>query len=76
MPEDFHFATIGGLSNDRSHFGYAIGFGIEGMITANLSARIEYLYTDFGTRTYQSVLGPRSIGFDSSQLRLGVNYRF
>lgn len=67
---------VAGLSNDRTHYGYAIGFGIEGMITNNLSARLEYIYTDFGTRTYQSVLGPRSVGFDASQLRAGVNYRF
>jgi outer membrane immunogenic protein len=67
---------IGALSNDQTHYGYAIGFGIEGMITNNLSARLEYIYTDFGSRTYQSVLGPRAAGFDASQLRLGVNYRF
>lgn len=67
---------VAGLSNDRSHYGYAIGFGIEGMITSNVSVRLEYLYTDFGSRTYQTVLGPVGLGFDSSVLRAGVNYRF
>ncbi len=67
---------VAGLSNDQTHYGYAIGFGIEGMITANLSARLEYLYTDFGNRTYQTVGGPVAAGFDSSQIRAGVNYRF
>jgi outer membrane immunogenic protein len=67
---------IGALSNDQSHLGYALGFGIEGMITTNLSARLEYIYTDFGTRTYQTVIGPTSVGFSSSLLRAGVNYRF
>jgi outer membrane immunogenic protein len=67
---------VGAFSNDQSHYGYAIGFGIEGMITSNVSVRLEYLYTDFGTRTYQAVGGARGVGFDSSQLRLGVNYRF
>jgi outer membrane immunogenic protein len=67
---------VAGLSNDQSHYGYAVGLGIEGMISSNMSVRLEYLYTDFGTRTYQTVAGPRGVGFDSSQLRMGVNYRF
>jgi len=67
---------VAGLSNAQTHYGYAIGFGIEGMITSNLSARLEYLYTDFGSRTYQTIGGPVALGFDSSQLRAGVNYRF
>lgn len=67
---------VAGLSNDQTHYGYAIGFGIEGMITNNLSARLEYIYTDFGSRTYQTVGPARSVSFDASQLRVGVNYRF
>ncbi len=67
---------VGALSNGQTHFGYAIGFGIEGMITSNLSARLEYIYTDFGSRTYQTTGGPVGVGFDASQLRAGINYRF
>ncbi len=67
---------VGALSNDQDHFGYAIGLGIEGMIAPNVSARLEYLYTDFGSRTYQTVGGPVGVGFSSSVLRAGVNYRF
>ncbi len=67
---------VGALSNDQSHYGYALGLGIEGMITTNMSVRLEYMYTDFGNRTYQSTLGPAGIGFSSSLLRAGVNYRF
>ncbi|MGE0605165.1 MAG: outer membrane protein [Xanthobacteraceae bacterium] len=70
---DLHVA---GLSNDQTHYGYALGFGIEGMIAPNISARLEYLYTDFGSRTYQTVGGPVGVGFSSSLLRAGVNYRF
>lgn len=68
--------TVAGLSNDRTHYGYALGLGLEGMITPNLSVRLEYLYTDFGSRTYQTIGGPVSVGFDASLLRAGVNYRF
>ncbi len=67
---------VGAFSNDQDHFGYALGFGIEGMVANNISARLEYIYTDFGTRTYQTVGGPVGVGFNSSVLRAGVNYRF
>lgn len=67
---------VGAFANDRTHYGYALGFGLEGMITPNVSVRLEYLYTDFGSRTYQTVLGPVGVGFSSSLLRAGVNYRF
>lgn len=68
--------TVGGLSNDQTHYGYAVGFGIEGMITTNMSVRLEYIYSDFGSRTYQTIGGPVRVGFDTSLLRAGVNYRF
>ena len=67
---------VGAFSNDHTHFGYAIGFGLEGMITPNVSVRLEYLYTDFGSRTYQTIFGPAGVDFSSSLLRAGVNYRF
>jgi outer membrane immunogenic protein len=68
--------SVGPFTNDHMHFGYVLGFGLEGMITPNLSVRIEYLYTDFHSRTFQTIVGPVGVGFDSSFLRAGVNYRF
>jgi opacity protein-like surface antigen len=47
---------------------------MEGMITPNVSVRLEYLYTDFSTRSYLPLTG--GVGFDTSVLRAGVNYRF
>ncbi len=46
------------------------------MLTQNVSAKFEYLYVDLGNQTYQSVVGPQSIGYTTSLLRGGVNYRF
>ncbi len=64
----------GGLTADRTHYGYALGLGMEGAITPNMSVRLEYLFTDYSTRSYQPLAG--SLGFDTSVLRAGVNYRF
>jgi outer membrane immunogenic protein len=70
------FAYAGGelAGVDRTHYGYALGLGMEGMITPNVSVRLEYLYTDYGTRSYAPIAG--GVGFDTNILRAGVNYRF
>ena len=55
--------------------GWSFGGGIETMITDNLTARIEYRYTEFDS---QSVLvDPLVFNFDSDQhvVRIGVGYR-
>jgi outer membrane immunogenic protein len=43
-------------------------------LTANLSARVEYLFVDLTDKPY--ALTGTSNGFESSLLRLGLNYRF
>jgi outer membrane immunogenic protein len=43
-------------------------------ITANWSAKVEYLYMDLGSRSY-SITGADN-GLQSSVLRLGLNYHF
>ncbi len=68
--------SMGGLSNDQVHWGWTLGAGVEAMLTQNVSAKFEYLYVDLGNQTYQSVVGPQSIGYTTSLLRGGVNYRF
>lgn len=66
----------GGLSNDQMHWGWTIGAGVEAMLTQNVSAKLEYLYVDLGKENYQSVIGAQGIGYTTSLLRGGVNYRF
>lgn len=68
--------TVASLSNDQTHWGFALGAGIEGMISPNVSVRLEYIYTDFGSQTYTTIGGPLGVGFSASMLRAGVNYRF
>ncbi len=66
----------GGLSNDQVHWGWTLGAGVEAMLTQNISAKFEYLYVDLGNETYQSIVGPQSVGYTTSLLRGGVNYKF
>jgi len=67
---------IGGLSNTQFHWGWTLGGGVEAMVTPNVSARLEYLYVDLAKETYQSVGGPASVGYNTSIVRGGLNYRF
>jgi outer membrane immunogenic protein len=67
-------ADVGVLSESKVHFGWTAGFGMEVGLTSNLSARIEYLFVDLTDKPYG--LTGTSNGFESSLLRLGLNYRF
>jgi outer membrane immunogenic protein len=63
-----------GLTESNTHVGWAAGAGIEVGFTPNWSAKAEYLYVDLSNQSY--ILTGTSNGFESSILRLGVNYRF
>jgi outer membrane immunogenic protein len=68
--------NVGGLSNNQFHWGWTLGGGVEAMVTPNVSARLEYLYVDLAKETYQSVLGPMNVGYNTNIIRGGLNYRF
>jgi len=63
-------------SQDRWRNGYAIGGGIEYAFNNHVSAKAEYLYSQFGSQ--QIDVGPVSArsSMNPSLVRLGVNYRF
>jgi outer membrane immunogenic protein len=64
---------MGGLSESKTHTGWAGGGGIEVGLTPNWSAKAEYLFVDLSDQHYV-LFG--NTGFGSSILRLGANYRF
>ena len=68
--------TVAGLSNTQFHWGWTLGGGVEAMVTPNVSARLEYLYVDLGKQNYQSIVGPLGVGYTTSLVRGGLNYRF
>ena len=75
-------ASIG--SNSDVRIGWTVGAGIEGMITRNWTAKLEYLYMDLGSfnaGTYTlaplAVIGARvDSDFRDHILRAGINYKF
>lgn len=72
-------AAIGGIgpqSTGDNRTGFTAGVGLEYGLTENLSAKFEYDFLDFGTKTYNFTATPVSIRSDLSMLTLGLNYRF
>lgn len=75
--------TDSGYGGDNAtHFGWTIGAGIEQKITEHLTARIEYLYDDYGSESYSiedSWWGdtyPADINLEIHTARLGLAYSF
>jgi outer membrane immunogenic protein len=67
-------AELNGLTEDKTQIGWAAGLGMEVGLTANWSAKVEYLYMDLGSRSYTTT--GTDNGLQSSVLRLGLNYHF
>ena len=62
-----------GVSQTRTHYGWALGAGLEVGLTPNWTAKVEYLYFDLADRAY--FIGSAN-GLESGLLRVGVNYKF
>jgi outer membrane immunogenic protein len=70
---------IGGASTDEWRTGWTIGGGVEAMFAQNWSAKIEYLYADFGTGSAVSYNAPGLVGVTErnvNMVRGGINYHF
>jgi|HubBroStandDraft_5_1064220.scaffolds.fasta_scaffold29858_1 outer membrane immunogenic protein len=52
------------------------GGGIEGMIAPNWSAKLEYLYANFGTKQSYTVFIPVNVSEKVNLVRFGLNYHF
>jgi outer membrane immunogenic protein len=64
------------FSNSSWRNGYALGGGLEYAFTQNISAKAEYVYTSFGSKTELSAPWMSTVGAHQNLVRGGVNYRF
>jgi outer membrane immunogenic protein len=58
--------------------GWTVGGGIEQKLTDHWSAKLEYLYIDFGTTDYFTISNhtPEEISLTANVIRAGIDYRF
>jgi outer membrane immunogenic protein len=76
--------TSAGFSYDKTKFGWTAGGGVEGRLTGNWTAKLEYIYADYGTVNGQGFLPtnfpPLRVDFSSRVtdhvLRVGLNYKW
>ena len=57
----------------QTHVGWTVGAGVEFMMADNLSANVEYRYSNYGTQNYA---GSTPIALTDNSLRVGLNYHF
>jgi outer membrane immunogenic protein len=72
-------ASLGPLTwASSTEVGWTAGGGIEGAITDNLTAKIEYLYADFGNMSCPagSCGGTATVSLKENMVRAGLNYKF
>jgi outer membrane immunogenic protein len=63
-------------SDEQGLWGWTAGAGVEGMITDNITARIEYRFTDYGSEDFN--LGGAGVesGLQTNTIRGGVGVKF
>jgi outer membrane immunogenic protein len=67
-----------GFDSNHSN-GYTVGAGLEYMFAQNWSAKVEYMYYDFGSSRFTAPVALAPFGSfrtDDQTVKVGVNYRF
>lgn len=60
----------------QTHVGWTVGAGVEAMVADNVSAKLEYRYTDYGTQDYDYTFVQTETGITAHSLTAGVNFHF
>lgn len=76
--------TSAAFSYDKTKLGWTVGGGLEGRLTGNWTAKLEYIYADYGSVSGTGLLLtnviPLRAEFNSKVtdhvLRVGINYKF
>lgn len=64
-------------TDSNTAVGYTVGGGVEGFVTDNITARVEYRYTDYGDEDYTlPTTGAFSSGYDEHSVRAGIGFKF
>lgn len=69
--------TLPGGSDSNVHLGWNIGAGLETYITDNVTARVEYDFSDYQSQDYNLGGGPSTgVDFTGHAVKLGVGVKF
>ncbi len=66
-----------GVEKDsKTALGYTVGAGVEAMVTNNITARVEYRYSDFQKKDFDLGGATYSRGFDDHSVKVGMGVKF
>lgn len=63
-------------SDSNTMLGYTVGAGVDVKVTEQVFGRVEYRYTDFGNRTFNTGSGPQSINSSDNRVTFGLGMKF
>lgn len=63
-------------SDKKTALGYTVGAGVEGMVTNNITARVEYRYSDYQHKSYALDSGTHDVDLDNHSVKVGMAYKF
>ncbi|MCO6186494.1 outer membrane protein [Rhizobium sp. L1K21] len=63
-------------SDTKGAIGWTAGVGTEAKITDNITARLEYRYTDYGSRNFNLGGTTVSRGYDENAVKVGIGVKF
>ena len=66
---------LGNAKDENTSVGWTAGAGVEAFVTNNVTARVEYRYSDYGKKTFHGANGTRS-GFEDHSVRVGMGVKF
>jgi outer membrane immunogenic protein len=66
----------GGLSDDQTLWGWTAGAGVESMLTDNITARVEYRFTDYNDDNFTLGGGPVNSDFTTHTIHGGIGLKF
>jgi outer membrane immunogenic protein len=74
-------AGLGGnpfQTQSETYDGWVVGAGLEHMISQNWTLKVEYLYYDLGSGTYNFTIGtgPNKVDLSLHTVKFGANYKF
>ncbi|WP_137132905.1 outer membrane protein [Rhizobium sp. FY34] len=71
-----HEVSSAAGSDSKTTAGYTVGAGVETFVTNNITARVEYRYTDYQDKNYNLGGTTVSRGFDDHSVKVGVGVKF
>lgn len=72
-----HAELSDGVNSDsNTHVGWTVGAGAEAALTDNIFGRLEYRYSDYGSKDYTLGASTVSSGFSTQSVNAGIGFKF